>query len=52
MEKNNVWESKEFKTYLQFKITYNPNTILWSPDGDLIGITTKNKFLAKEEIEL
>ena len=40
-----IWESKEFKTYMQFKLSYNPNTLLWSPNGDLIGITTKNKFL-------
>ena len=40
-----VWESKEFKTYKQFKILYNPNTISWSPNGDLIGITAKNKIL-------
>ena len=40
-----VWESNEFKTYFQFKLPYNPNTLLWSPHGDLIGITTKNKFL-------
>ena len=40
-----VWESNEFKTYFQFKLPYNPNTLLWSPNGDLIGITTKNKFL-------
>ena len=40
-----IWESNEFKTYSQFKLPYNPNTLLWSPNGDLIGITTKNKFL-------
>ena len=40
-----IWESKEFKTYMQFKLSYNPNSLLWSPHGDLIGITTKNKFL-------
>jgi len=40
-----IWESKEFKTYMQFRLPYNPNTILWSPNGDLIGVTTKNKFL-------
>ena len=40
-----IWESNEFKTYFQFKLLYNPNTLLWSPNGDLLGITTKNKFL-------
>ena len=40
-----IWESKEFKTYMQFKLAYNPSTILWSPNGDLIGITQKNKIL-------
>ena len=40
-----IWESNEFKTYSQFKLPYNPNTLFWSPHGDLIGITTKNKFL-------
>ena len=40
-----IWESKEFKTYMQFRLSYNPNTILWSPNGDLIGITTKNRIL-------
>ena len=40
-----IWESEEFKTYMQFRLPYNPSTILWSPNGDLIGITTKNKFL-------
>ena len=40
-----IWESEEFKTYMQLKLAYNPNTILWSPNGDLLGITTKNKIL-------
>ena len=40
-----IWESNEFKTYFQFKLLYNPNTLLWSPNVDLLGITTKNKFL-------
>ena len=42
-----VWESKEYKTYTKIK-SHNPNTILWSPNGDLIGVSTKNimnKFL-------
>ena len=40
-----IWESNEFKTYFQFKLSYNPNTLLWSPNCDLLGITTKNKIL-------
>ena len=40
-----IWESEEFKTYMQFRLSYNPSSILWSPNGDLIGVTTKNKFL-------
>ena len=40
-----IWESKEFKTYMQFKLAYNPSNISWSPNGDLIGITAKNKIL-------
>ena len=40
-----IWESKEFKTYNQFKLAYNPSNISWSPNGDLIGITAKNKIL-------
>ena len=44
-----IWESKEFKTYMQFKLTYNPSTILWSPNGDLIGVTTKNRILTVYE---
>ena len=42
-----VWESKEYKTYIKFR-AHSPNTILWSPNGDLIGVSTKNimnKFL-------
>ena len=42
-----VWESKEYKTYTKIK-SHNPNAILWSPNGDLIGVSTKsimNKFL-------
>ena len=40
-----IWESKEFKTCMNWKLEYNPSTILWSPNGDLIGITAKNKIL-------
>ena len=36
-----VWESKEYKTYIKFR-AHSPNTILWSPNGDLIGVSTKN----------
>ena len=44
-----IWETKEFKTYMKFK-SNKPNTILWSPNGDLIGVSNKgffnmNKFL-------
>jgi len=41
----NVWESKEFKTYMKLKLAFIPSTILWSPNGDLIGTTQKNKML-------
>ena len=40
-----VWESKEYKNYRKWKLEYYPSTILWSPNGDLIGITSKNKIL-------
>jgi len=39
-----VWDSKEFKTYTSLKLQNNPNSILWSPNGDLIGISMKNNF--------
>ena len=44
-----IWESKECKTYMQFKLAYNPTSILWSPNGDLIGVTTKNRILTVYE---
>ena len=40
-----IWESKEFKTCMNWKLEYNPISILWSPNGDLVGITAKNKIL-------
>ena len=39
----NVWESKEFKTYTSINLQNNPNFISWSPNGDLVGISMKNK---------
>ena len=39
----NVWESKEFKTYTSINLQNNPNFISWSPNGDLIGSSMKNK---------
>ena len=31
-----VWETNEFKTYVSLKIKNEPNSIIWSPNGDLI----------------
>ena len=39
-----VWESIEFKTYTSLKIKNEPNSIFWSPNGDLIGMNTKNNY--------
>ena len=30
---------------MQWRLAYNPSNISWSPNGDLIGITQKNKIL-------
>ena len=40
-----VWDSKKFETHIDFSITDNPNSIIWNPNGDLLGITTKKGFL-------
>ena len=43
-----IWDSKEFKTYMKYK-SDNPITILWSPNGDLIGVSSgsiTNRFLS------
>ena len=39
-----VWDSEKFKTHISFSINDNPNSILWSPNGDLLGINTKKRF--------
>ena len=40
-----VWDSKKFETHIDFNINDNPNSIIWNPNGDLLGITTRNGFL-------
>jgi len=37
-----VWDSKQLKTFIKNKVEY-PNAISWSPNGSVIGISTKNK---------
>ena len=39
-----VWDSEKFKTHISFSISDNPNSILWSPNGDLLGINTKKRL--------
>ena len=40
-----VWDSYIFQTRSSLKLPSNPNLISWSPNGDLIGISTKNRIL-------
>ena len=39
-----VWDSEKFKTHISFSVNDNPNSILWSPNGDLLGINTKKRL--------
>ena len=41
-----IWESNQFKTYKSIKLE-SPTSLSWSPNGDLVGVSTKNKvFIA------
>ena len=39
-----IWDSYKMKLIYEFK-TKNPNSVWWCPNGSLIGISTKNKYL-------
>jgi len=38
-----IWDSLKMKTIHEYKSS-NPNSIFWSPNGNLIGISTKSKY--------
>ena len=40
-----VWDSNKFKNCIKYNFSNNPNNVFWSPYGDLIGISFKNRFL-------
>ena len=40
-----IWESNSLQTFSTIKTGNNLNNISWSPNGDLIGISTKNRLL-------
>ena len=41
-----IWDSIKFETCIQLpECKYNPTSIHWSQDGNLIGISTKKEFL-------
>jgi hypothetical protein len=40
-----VWDSNQFNTLTKYNFSNNPNNVFWSPNGDLIGINFKNRFL-------
>ena len=38
-----IWNIPKSNTYTEIKLVDNPKSILWNPNGDLIGATLKNK---------
>ena len=44
-EEVHVWDSIQFETISSLSLK-NPNCISWSPNGDLLGISNKNKILS------
>ena len=40
-----VWNLQKNETYIELQADDNPNSILWNPKGDLIGVTAKNKYI-------
>ena len=38
-----VWDCNEFKTFNNLSLYTNPNSVLWSPDGSVIGSISNNK---------
>ena len=40
-----IWDTVSFKRQLEYKFLYNINSILWNPNGSLLGISTSNKLL-------
>ena len=43
--KIHIWDSLQFKTQIKYKLLNNINSILWNPNGSLIGISGKNRLL-------
>ena len=39
----NVWDSNKLETIVEYNIGNSPSKISWSPNGDLIGISQKDK---------
>jgi len=40
-----IWNPEKGDNYIKFKTTDNPSMISWNPKGDLVGVSTKNKFI-------
>jgi len=40
-----VWDINEKKKITELKIDNEPTMVLWNPNGNLIGVTSKNKFI-------
>ena len=40
-----IWNPEKGDNYIEFKSVDNPSMISWNPKGDLVGVSTKNKFM-------
>ena len=40
-----IWDTINFKPQMEYKFSNNVNSILWNPNGSLLGISTSNKLL-------
>ena len=40
-----IWNPEKGDNYIEFKSVDNPSMISWNPNGDLVGVSTKNKFI-------
>ena len=40
-----IWNIEKGDNYIKFKTYENPSMISWTPNGDLIGVTTKKKII-------
>ena len=40
-----IWNPEKGDNYIEFKSVDNPSMISWNPNGNLVGVSTKNKFI-------